>query len=379
MALHPPPMPHPILKRSASSPHSPHSSVHFPPSPTLTRTFSAHSPSAYDRSPIVVSPNSCALPARGCPGRTYYDECRRRKSAAATAKLPPRGHLHPRALAAYQEDVDEDDADEDDDEAERTPTRTSPYIPLPVPPPIPGPYAPQYNSYAAPPPLIPDLSSESDESDGFTSPPPEPAVSFLGPGGKYPYPYPSYPSYPSYPQSASYPAHPTYPSYPSYPAPPSYPSYPSPPASAPSSYPQYPAQQQQYPSTAPTSPSYTATSSPLALAKRRPRRASPRRSASGAGPRDGYEEEDLDLPPRLSVAPPQASPPRASKSRSSSSTSTKSSPDGKPRSRDGGRDKEGKPRKGSDKDREKCRVSALCRSLAGVGFGGDAEGCLGGF
>ncbi|PFH48106.1 hypothetical protein AMATHDRAFT_107406, partial [Amanita thiersii Skay4041] len=47
-----------------SSPH-----VHFPPTPTLTRTVTTHSSSAYDRAPIVVLPNECALPERG--GRVY--------------------------------------------------------------------------------------------------------------------------------------------------------------------------------------------------------------------------------------------------------------------------------------------------------------------
>ncbi|TFK57588.1 hypothetical protein OE88DRAFT_1651398 [Heliocybe sulcata] len=46
-------------------------SVHFPPSSGLTKTFDTHSAAVYDRSPIVVSRNQCALPERGCPGRTY--------------------------------------------------------------------------------------------------------------------------------------------------------------------------------------------------------------------------------------------------------------------------------------------------------------------
>ena len=45
---------------------SPH--VHFPPTPTLTSTEITHSPFTYDRAPIVVAPNLCALPERG--GRT---------------------------------------------------------------------------------------------------------------------------------------------------------------------------------------------------------------------------------------------------------------------------------------------------------------------
>jgi len=42
---------------------SPH--VHFPPTPTLTSTEITHSPFTYDRAPIVVAPNLCALPERG--------------------------------------------------------------------------------------------------------------------------------------------------------------------------------------------------------------------------------------------------------------------------------------------------------------------------
>ncbi|KIY70058.1 hypothetical protein CYLTODRAFT_452082 [Cylindrobasidium torrendii FP15055 ss-10] len=56
--------PRPILKRAKSN-HTPHA-VHFPSSPLLTKTFDAPS---YDRTPIVVVPNSCALPERG--GRCY--------------------------------------------------------------------------------------------------------------------------------------------------------------------------------------------------------------------------------------------------------------------------------------------------------------------
>jgi hypothetical protein len=42
--------------------HSPR--VHFPPTPTLTSTYTTHSASAYDRTPAVVPPNTCALPGR---------------------------------------------------------------------------------------------------------------------------------------------------------------------------------------------------------------------------------------------------------------------------------------------------------------------------
>jgi hypothetical protein len=69
----PPPAPRPILKRNPTSlaRERKQAVVHFPPSPIISKTFVADSPSTYDRSPIVVVPNTCALPARGCPGRTY--------------------------------------------------------------------------------------------------------------------------------------------------------------------------------------------------------------------------------------------------------------------------------------------------------------------
>lgn len=122
--------PKPILKRSATVPetdpfHSqryPNRShgVHFPPSPA-TCTYSVHSAAAYDRSPIVVTPNNCALPERG--GRTYtLDESQPRRGISYARDF------HPRALAF-----------------------ASPRSALPQ--------------------LIPDLSSESDESDGWSAAP----------------------------------------------------------------------------------------------------------------------------------------------------------------------------------------------------------------
>ncbi|KJA17861.1 hypothetical protein HYPSUDRAFT_205836 [Hypholoma sublateritium FD-334 SS-4] len=127
--------PRPILKRAPAAADARHyqhhhapaptPAVHFPPSPALTRTFSAYSAAAYDRSPIVVSPNSCALPERGCPGRTYTLE-EQRPRAIALAR-----DYHPRALAfaaASQSSM----------------------------PPVPA--------------LVPDLSSESDESDAPSVP-----------------------------------------------------------------------------------------------------------------------------------------------------------------------------------------------------------------
>lgn len=187
----------PILKRSEtthqqSTPHAPRyprasllhktpppHGVHFPPSPTLTRTFSAYSPSSYDRSPIVVSPNSCALPERGCPGRTYtLDDPTSRSSHSEWRSAVHNGrHLHPRAVAsAYRASSTDIGEAADEDEAQQTPTSTYPVLP----------------------PLIPDLSSESDESDGFTSPPSEYAF-YPKPGAYFPPPQPNLMAVPSHP------------------------------------------------------------------------------------------------------------------------------------------------------------------------------------
>ena len=40
--------------------------VRFPSTPKLSTVHYTHCPASYDRSPILVLPNSCALPARGC-------------------------------------------------------------------------------------------------------------------------------------------------------------------------------------------------------------------------------------------------------------------------------------------------------------------------
>ncbi|KAI9511581.1 hypothetical protein F5148DRAFT_1170176 [Russula earlei] len=156
-------LPRPILKQS-SLPHPDSSgdippslrlprpcrnTVHFPPTPTLTRTFSAHSPSSYDRSPIVVLPNLCALPARGCPGRTYIPGCTTPSSVVSSPDFPLSKvalkaggrHMHPRralGLGLIPEASPDDHA-----------------------------------ATSAIPPLVPDVSSESDDSDGFASPPSE--------------------------------------------------------------------------------------------------------------------------------------------------------------------------------------------------------------
>ena len=70
--------------------------VHFPPAPGLCQTHLTHSPSIYDRAPIVVAPNDCALPARN--ERTYTppsSECsKKRRSAITTTTTTTTGHGH---------------------------------------------------------------------------------------------------------------------------------------------------------------------------------------------------------------------------------------------------------------------------------------------
>jgi len=71
----------PFASRSTISTH-----VHFPPTPALTSTHLTHSSNIYDRAPINVSPNACALPERN--GRTYTPESdshRKAKSRAGTS------------------------------------------------------------------------------------------------------------------------------------------------------------------------------------------------------------------------------------------------------------------------------------------------------
>ncbi|KAG2121318.1 hypothetical protein DEU56DRAFT_834473 [Suillus clintonianus] len=146
--------PRPILKHQQTAPNygqvigSPERlhAVHFPPSPTLTRTYSAYPPSTYDRSPIVVAPNTCALPERGCPGRTYTLDGDRPASSSSPSKRLQHGiHLHPRAVYNHQSQISPSKPSGFDDGSQRTPWRSSP----------------------TQPPLIPDLSSESDQSDGY--------------------------------------------------------------------------------------------------------------------------------------------------------------------------------------------------------------------
>ncbi|KAH9024416.1 hypothetical protein EDB84DRAFT_432880 [Lactarius hengduanensis] len=111
--------------------------VHFPPSPGLCQTHLTHSAAIYDRAPIVVLPNACAMPERN--GRTFTppsESCAAGKRRATRA-VAQGATLHPQAFAA---------------------SHTTP--------------AAAASSVSGMPSLVPDLSSsESDESDISSTPP----------------------------------------------------------------------------------------------------------------------------------------------------------------------------------------------------------------
>lgn len=166
--------PRPILKRDPPSiiPSNPlpfatcptlfSPKVHFPPTPTMTSTHPAFSPLTYDRAPIVVSPNVCALPERGerdvyapADGEPSGSSAERPRGRSRTKKaVSIKGsYFNPRAYEACEVEppaghIGGDDADYDVES-----------IPLPS------------AAIPLPPPLVQDISSsESDESDVTTPP-----------------------------------------------------------------------------------------------------------------------------------------------------------------------------------------------------------------
>ncbi|KAF9654131.1 hypothetical protein BDM02DRAFT_39927 [Thelephora ganbajun] len=134
--LSPSKSPRPILKQASSTLGSSMRSarVHFPPSPRLSTFHFTHSPQLYDRSPLVVQPNVCALPGRG--ERVYLEE-------------------------------DYDSATEDDIIRDSIPLRDGRF-----PPECPRETSTYPHSLEC---SSSSTSSESDESDGSLSTPPEPA------------------------------------------------------------------------------------------------------------------------------------------------------------------------------------------------------------
>jgi hypothetical protein len=128
--------------------------VHFPPAPGLCQTHLTHSPSIYDRAPIVVLPNACALPARN--ERTYTPS----GEYAPSSSHPQSSHRKHRSSASQG--------------AALHPHAFRDALPSSDP----APAAVGWQQHQQPqqqqqqmPPLVLDLSSESDESDGNTVPP----------------------------------------------------------------------------------------------------------------------------------------------------------------------------------------------------------------
>ncbi|KAH9980774.1 hypothetical protein BJV74DRAFT_855001 [Russula compacta] len=121
--------------------------VHFPPTPGLCQTHLTHSAAIYDRAPIVVLPNVCALPARNERTYTPASECASGKKRRSTQCAQGAAALHPHAFAGS---------------TMAQAVASDPEGRLP--------------------PLVPDLSSsESDESDNSAAPPP-PSMHFPSTG-----------------------------------------------------------------------------------------------------------------------------------------------------------------------------------------------------
>ena len=133
------------------------SHVHFPPSPSqlVSATYYAYPSAYYDRTPLVVAPNECALPSRNCPERTYVI-CDREA----------------RLLKQVKDDVEQKSEYDGDADARRTSLNT------------PRSYlsSQHHLDYFSPPSSyyptphtssnMPELTwSESEDSDGLISPP----------------------------------------------------------------------------------------------------------------------------------------------------------------------------------------------------------------
>lgn len=105
-------LPRPILKQSSGTPtpvgtpsHSLPKHAHFPPEEVFRRISGIE----YDRTPIIVDQNECALPARGCPGRTFdgteldlhhYRHSSKKSSRFSDGVRNPGNHVHPNYFVA---------------------------------------------------------------------------------------------------------------------------------------------------------------------------------------------------------------------------------------------------------------------------------------
>jgi len=148
--------------------------VHFPPTPNLASTHLTHSPHTYDRAPIMVRPNECALPERG--GRMYTPGPEHRTRRKPHTPGPGPNASQPPLLGNFF-----------------TARDAAPSAPFPIPA------------------LVQDVSSsESDESDMATTPPDMPAQfphstpSFKKPTDPNAYAFLPHPHVASRPSFASY-------------------------------------------------------------------------------------------------------------------------------------------------------------------------------
>lgn len=146
------PRPPPILKQYEAPPESnpfalcprvvsPH--VHFPSTPTLVSTYATFARAVYDRTPLTISPNTCALPGRG--ERTYNSYDTPVPLGAHLEDSIKGSYFHPRAYEACEQ--------------ERLDFLASPSSPSPL----------VYDSSSS----SPSCSSESDESDVAVLTPPD--------------------------------------------------------------------------------------------------------------------------------------------------------------------------------------------------------------
>jgi hypothetical protein len=131
----------PILKPAPVSPSNPFAlcprtlspHVHFPPTPTISSIHITHSSKAYDRTPLTISPNLCALPGRG--ERSYNNRDDSSLVESYSSGSTKGSYFHPRAYEVCELET--------------------------------------LSTTSSPPPLVYG-SSESDESDGAVASPPDP-------------------------------------------------------------------------------------------------------------------------------------------------------------------------------------------------------------
>ena len=168
--------PHPILKRDSSpfkSPVLPFTScgplfsphVHFPPTPRIAATYPAHSPTTYDRKPILVSPNVVQLPRRG-ERRLHTPSADRDQPSTDERRGRSRSRSRDRDRCTRDRDRCTRDRDRD------APTKGSYFHPRAYEACNPEPPSSASASFDLPsmPPLVQDLSP-SDESDDIVTPP----------------------------------------------------------------------------------------------------------------------------------------------------------------------------------------------------------------